>query len=102
MRSHLVQLALWLIGPALGTLLIIAVTTAVHDYQPQVTGHAMQAPSAECVPSPDEMFNACAVLDTSQVHDLRTGWDEKLCRDAAGTDCWTEHHADDDTELEIP
>lgn len=72
MRSILVQLTAWLIGPALGTLLIVGVTTAVATYQPVNSGHAMQAPAPACVTSPDEFFNDCAVLDTSQVQDLRT------------------------------
>lgn len=100
MRSILVQLTVWLIGPALGTLLTVAVTTAAYTYQPVTAGHAMQAPAPACTTSPDEFFNDCAVLDTSQVQDLRTSWDEKVCRDAAGTDCWIEHHTDN-TDLEV-
>lgn len=72
MRSILVQAAAWILGPALGTLLIVGVTNAVATYQPVNNGHAMQAPAAECATSPDEFFNDCAVLDTSQVQDLRT------------------------------
>jgi len=98
----LAQVVGWLIGPALATLAIIGVTQAVATYQPIITGHAQQAPAPECVTSSDEFFNRCAVLDTTQVEDLRhSGWDEKICRDAAGTDCWVEHH-DENTELEIP
>jgi hypothetical protein len=100
MRSHLVQAVAWLLGPALATLFVLALIHAVSTYQPVTAGHALQAPAAACVTSPDEMFNDCAVLDTSQVQDLRTGWDEKVCADAAGTHCWTEHHTDD-TDLEV-
>ena len=98
MRSILAQVTAWIVGPALATLLVVGLWQASTRYQPVNSGHAMQAPAAECVTSPDEFFNDCAVLDTSEVQDLRTGWDEKLCD---STHCWTEHHTDN-TELEIP
>lgn len=94
------QLVAWLVLPAMATLLVVGLWQASIRYQPINSGHALQAPAAECTTSPDEFFNDCAVLDTSQVQDLRTGWDEKLC-DATGTRCWVEHHTDS-TELEIP
>jgi len=72
MRSYLTQAALWIIGPALGTLVIVIVTTAAYNHQPVLSGHATQAPDSACVTSPDEFFNDCAVLDTTQVNDLRT------------------------------
>lgn len=95
------QIVGWLIVPALATLLVVGLYQASTQYQPTITGHALQAPAPACTTSPDEFFNDCAVLDTSQVQDLRTGWDEKVCSDAAGTHCWVEHHTDN-TELEIP
>lgn len=105
MRSILAQILAqivgWLVGPAVATLIVVGLTQAVATYQPTVSGHALQAPAPECVTSPDEFFNDCAVLDASQVQDLRTGWDEKVCSDAAGQHCWVEHHTDN-TELEIP
>jgi hypothetical protein len=111
MRSHLVQAVAWLLGPALGTLLIVAVTTASMNYQPIVTGAAVPEISAECTTSPDEMFNACAQLDTTEVVDTRAQYGEVTCPAGVtpGTpEGWarcdiTEHPADapDNTDLEV-
>jgi hypothetical protein len=111
MRSHLVQAAAWLLGPALATLFVIALMHAVTSYTPVIAGHAVQQVSAECTTSPDEFFNDCAVLDTTEVVDTRDTYGEVTCPAGVtpGTpEGWkrcdiTTHPADapDDTELEV-
>jgi len=62
----------YLIVPALLTLALLGGVDLVRDvitYQHTITGTAIT--TNECETSPDEMFNECAVLDTSQVQDLR-------------------------------
>lgn len=65
----------WLLIPALTVLLAVGLYQASVSYQPMVTGHALQGADTACISSPDEFFNDCAVLDTSQVQDLRVSHD---------------------------
>lgn len=72
MRSILAQTVLWLVGPALATLLIVGATTAGYNLAHSSVAQGHRTTVDTCVTSPDEFFNACAQLDTSQVQDLRT------------------------------
>jgi hypothetical protein len=66
------QIVGWIFFPALATLLTVSVYQAASTYQPTITGHAHMSAPAGCVTDPDEFFDNCAVLDTTQVQDLRT------------------------------
>jgi hypothetical protein len=91
------QLAVWLGAPALATWMLVQVLAG---FAAEPVSAPLPPPAAGCVSHGDEMFDDCAVLDPSQVRDLRPGWDEKVCSDAAGQNCWLEHHADDSGEVE--
>lgn len=111
MRNLMIALAS-LILPAIGTVLVVAIIQATTSYVPVVQGHAVPQVSAECTTSPDEMFNDCATLDTTQVIDTRAVYGEVTCPAGVtpGTpEGWarcdiTEHQADGpaaDTELDV-
>lgn len=68
------ELVKYLVVPALLTLALVGgvrLTVDMITYQHEVTGHAHVAVDESCTTSPDEMFNDCAWLDTSEVNDLR-------------------------------
>jgi hypothetical protein len=65
-------LIVWALLPVMATLLAVGLWQASTSYEPVNLGHAVPVIAADCQPSPDEMFNPCVTLDTTQIIDLRT------------------------------